>query len=112
MIKGGHDHFVTVTKGNGNLVVKSGEDFQHFHVIRVFLERDQKPRIECTTVPITKQYSEDPELLQMVEHYQKVMASKMGKIVAVADVALDAGSENVRTREANIGNFTFHLFHI
>jgi 2',3'-cyclic-nucleotide 2'-phosphodiesterase (5'-nucleotidase family) len=103
LILGGHDHFIATKTINDTLIAKSGEDFQNITVIQLWHQSGKKPKVIPQIVPITRNFAEDPEMVQLVKFYQDVMMSKMNKSLAYNHVVLDASVENVRTREANIG---------
>ena len=46
---------------NNTLVVKSGEDFQQFTVIKVNLNSSEE-KFVTELVPITRKFAEDPEM--------------------------------------------------
>jgi 2',3'-cyclic-nucleotide 2'-phosphodiesterase (5'-nucleotidase family) len=107
LILGGHDHFVATETVNNTLIAKSGEDFQHVTVIKFDLS---SKKFHAEVVPITRNFPEDQEMAEIVKHYQGVMQTKLSKVIAYSHVELDATVENVRTREANIGNVTKNNF--
>ncbi|GAB5360271.1 hypothetical protein AAMO2058_000613300 [Amorphochlora amoebiformis] len=121
LILGGHDHLYAVkqVEPHGQIVVKSGSDFQDLTIIEVLtdIERlDSKKGLHGAHATfITTRHSAKPEVKKH-EGMQKFVTSitadveeKFSSVIGHIGVDFDCTFQTVRTGEAPVGNFLADL---
>jgi len=109
IVLGGHDHHYSVDEDptHGIHVVKSGTDFRDLTAVRIdFDKKGTKKPFAVTTerFKITSDITPDPKTEKIVQRYQKIVGSKMEKVIGRSSVTLDSRFKIIRTQESNVGN--------
>lgn len=116
ILQGGHDHHYEIKEVNGTLIVKSGTDFRQLTKVDLFkkphadLKEMKNYTFKTTTIDIVGSIPEDPKTKQIVDGFDEQFRARMDKIIAQAEVKLDASNEAVRTRESNVGKCNYMLY--
>ena len=106
VIIGGHEHTLLESMAGRAPIFKMTADAREMG--RIDLNIDKKTgkleSIDWKVIPVTSEYEDDPGFAPLNEKYGALLKS-LEQTVGRTDVALDMKSENVRTRETNMGNF-------
>lgn len=106
VIIGGHEHTLLESMAGRAPIFKMTADAREMG--RIDLNIDKKTgkleSIDWKVIPVTNEYEDDPSFAPLNEKYGALLKS-LEQPVGRTDVPLDMKSENVRTRETNMGNF-------
>ncbi|MFT5470783.1 MAG: 2',3'-cyclic-nucleotide 2'-phosphodiesterase (5'-nucleotidase family), partial [Verrucomicrobiales bacterium] len=106
LILGGHEHFAITSFVGSTLVSKADSDART--VARHDLIRrgpDLPVERHFQLVPIDESYEDKPEVADVVKKFEVQLAEALNEVVGKSEVQLSAVSEQVRSREVNLGNF-------
>lgn len=106
VIIGGHEHTLLESMAGHAPIFKMTADAREMG--RIDLNIDKKTgkleSIDWKVIQVTSEYAEDPGFAAIHAKYGSLLAS-LKRRVGRTTVELDMKSENVRTRETNMGNF-------
>lgn len=106
VIIGGHEHTLLESMAGHAPIFKMTSDAREMG--RIDLNIDKKTgkleSIDWEVIPVTKDYADDPSFAAIQAKYGSLLTN-LKRIVGRTTVALDMKSEDVRTRETNMGNF-------
>ena len=106
VIIGGHEHTLLESMAGGAPIFKMTADAREMG--RIDLNIDKKTgkleSIDWKIIPVTKEYQDDPSFATIHAKYGALLKD-LEREVGRTTVDLDMKSENVRTRETNMGNF-------
>lgn len=106
VIIGGHEHTLLESMAGRAPIFKMTSDAREMG--RIDLNIDKKTgkleSIDWKVLPVTNEYLDDPSFAAINAKYGALLKD-LGKEVGQTTVDLDMKSENVRTRETNMGNF-------
>lgn len=112
LVLGGHDHFfktdeIEANDGSGWVTrfCKSGTDFRDLAILHLDLDA-RGSRGACTVEhkKITSEYEPDETVKVLVDEVKELLGSEMDNVVGCAVHELNARTEDVRTKETNLGN--------
>uniref|UniRef100_A0A7S3YAK3 5'-Nucleotidase C-terminal domain-containing protein n=1 Tax=Lotharella globosa TaxID=91324 RepID=A0A7S3YAK3_9EUKA len=121
LILGGHDHLYAVEQRepHGQLIVKSGSDFQDMTIIEVHTDTDRLEKKDghhgklatfvTKRVRATAEVPKDPEMLSLVNELSKEVEAKFNIVMGHIAVDFDCSFEKVRKEECVVGNFLADL---
>lgn len=111
VIIGGHEHTLLESMAGHAPIFKMTADAREMG--RIDLNIDKKTgkieSIDWKVIPVTNEYEDDPVFVALNEKYGALLKS-LEQTVGRTDVPLDMKSENVRTRETNMGNFIADVY--
>lgn len=106
VIIGGHEHTLLESMAGRAPIFKMTADAREMG--RIDLNIDKKTgkleSIDWKIIPVTNEYADDPSFAALNQKYGALLKS-LEQTVGRTAVELDMKSENVRTRETNMGNF-------
>ena len=106
VIIGGHEHTLLESMAGHAPIFKMTADAREMG--RIDLNIDKKTgkieSIDWKVIPVTNEYQDDPSFAPIQAKYGTLLKD-LGKKVGSTTVDLEMKSENVRTRETNMGNF-------
>lgn len=110
VILGGHDHDPITWYEGGTLIHKSGQDARYLGRIDLVIDKkttDKGPQVTVTPswrMIANRGVSPDASVVTVVARYTASLDQELGQPLGQTQTALNSQVEEVRTREASIGN--------
>jgi 5'-nucleotidase len=111
VIIGGHEHTLLESMAGHAPIFKMTSDARELGRIDLNIDKSSGKlvSIDWKVIPVTDKVVADPSFAALNEKYGPLMKS-LEQPVGRTDVELDIKSENVRTRETNMGNFVADVY--
>ena len=111
VIIGGHEHTLLESMAGHAPIFKMTSDAREMGRIDLNINRStgKLESIDWKVIQVTDETEPDPSFASLDRKYGDLLKS-LGQPVGRTDVTLDMKSENVRTRETNMGNFIADAF--
>jgi 5'-nucleotidase len=106
LIIGGHEHTLLESMAGHAPIFKMTADAREMGRIDLNIDKQtgKLESIDWKVIPVTDEYPDDPSFAAIHAKYGGLLKD-LGKRVGRTTVELEMKSENVRTRETNMGNF-------
>jgi 5'-nucleotidase len=111
LIIGGHEHTLLESMAGHAPIFKMTSDARELGRIDLNLSKStgKLESIDWQVIPVTDKIKDDPAFAPLTEKYGSLLKS-LEQTIGHTDVELDLKSENVRTRETNMGDFIADAF--
>src|SRR6185436_18720110 len=111
VIIGGHEHTLLESMAGHAPIFKMTSDAREMGRIDLNIDKStgKLESIDWKVIPVTDKLADDPSFAALNEKYGPLLKS-LEQPVGRTDVELDIKSENVRTRETNMGNFVADVY--
>jgi 5'-nucleotidase len=111
LIIGGHEHTLLESSAGGAPIFKMTADARELgrFDLNISKKSGKLDSIDWKVIPVTAETKEDPQFATLYRKYAGLLA-QLAQPVGRTSVALDARSEESRTRETNLGNFVADSF--
>ncbi|HEX8476263.1 MAG TPA: bifunctional UDP-sugar hydrolase/5'-nucleotidase [Pyrinomonadaceae bacterium] len=107
VIIGGHEHTVLQSLSGRTPIFKMGSDARNLGRIdlQISATTGALESVDWEIIPVTDEVVEAPDVVAVVNQFEKQLSAELDKPVGTTSVELDARQNTNRTRETNLGSF-------